>query len=814
MKTRIPPKRTAGKQGPPGKKPKARAAGVRLRVPARQPVQVKHLAQLPKYVRPKKIHPRRTLPLVKEGLEREFHSLTRQVVFHRALPVAMPLAAADELVLVTNTALTSPGTQQRASSVGEPSVAMNGQVVFYSGNWYAAMSSDGGNTFSYVDPAKSFLDADPPSSNFCCDQVVQYISQIDTFVWLMQYGPDTGDNIQRLAFASTVEVVQGHWRLFDITTHILGVSGAFMDFPDLALGSTCLYVTTNIFGSANQVGSAVIRIPFSGIQNEDVIAQPFVSMDFQSFRLAQNCGKNAFFAAHQDTSTLMLFSWDEEQSAPVSHAVGVARWIGGNGYQSRTPDGRRWLDRADPRITGATLAGNELWFAWTVDRGSNQRPRPFVQIARIDSSNLTLIENVNLFDPDSAVSYAALSTNANNEVGVSYMIGGGSRFPSHVVGILTGSRKDVVVATSDRGPLDPQSGKGEWGDYLTVRPVFPDRNLFGATGYTMKSPGDGSNQDATPRFVVFGRAGATGASLGAVGGTTTAAGPRAAGPADGNGAPITDVNSLPVVSADVAAQIKAWAMAQGGAPQAVVGVSAELLPVGLKFVTKPGVERWPVKTGTDPDVGNVGKNVINGQLLGAGIVPTTVEELIRIPRSADMTPPTSEFPDFQQRRKNPVETTIWQIEADIIALKQEADGDRHLVLQGASGQTMIGEIPTPRAPFVLASSPWLANMQAARQAVDDKLVSKLSAADFTRLDDTLVPRKSLSVQPEAMPSVPASFRTPKEDEQQAMPTFKTKVPATPVRITGVGLFDRVHGQMGVALLNGIEIHPVLKIEWL
>ena len=782
-------------------------------MPAPQPIQVKHLAQLPKYVRPKRVHPRRTLPLVREGLEREFHSMTRQVAFHRALPVLMPMAATDELALVTNTELTSPTTQQRASNVGEPSAAINDQVVFYTGNWYAAMSSDGGKTFSFIDPATAFPNADPASSNFCCDQVVQYISKIDTFVWLMQYGPDTGDNIQRLAFASTTDVVQGRWRLFDITTHILNVNGAFMDFPDLAVGANCLYVTTNIFGSANQVGSAVIRIPFSGIQSGVATAQPFVSMDLQSFRVAQNCGTTAFFAAHQDTSTLTVFSWDEAQSAPVSQAVGVARWIGGNGYQSRTPDGRRWLDRADQRITGATLAGNELWFAWSVDRGSNQRPKPFVQIARIDSSNLTLVENLNIFDADSAICYAALGTNANNEVGMSYMIGGGSRFPSHVIGILTGTRKDVVVAVSDRGPLDPQTGKGEWGDYLTVRPVFPKQNLFAATGYTMKGSGDGSNQDATPRFVVFGRAGDTGTSVVSAGGDTSTGGTGDTGGAV-DGSPISDVNSLPVVSASVAAQIKAWAMAQGTAPEVAMAMPGEALPAGLRFVTKPGVERWPVKTGTDPDVGNVGKNVINGQPLGAGIVPTTVEELIRIPRSADMTPPTSEFPDFQQRRKNPVETTIWQIEADIIALKQEADGDRHLVLQGASGQTMIGEIPTPRAPFVLASSPWLANMQAARQAVDDKLVSKLSAADFTRLDDTLVPRKSLSVQPEAMPSVPASFRTPKEDEQQAMPTFKTKVPATPVRITGVGFFDKVHGQMGVALLNGIELHPVLKIEWL
>jgi len=42
----------------------------------------------------------------------------------------------------------------------------------------------------------------------------------------------------------------------------------------------------------------------------------------------------------------------------------------------------------------------------------------------------------------------------------------------------------------------------------------------------------------------------------------------------------------------------------------------------------------------------------------------------------------------------------------------------------------------------------------------------------------------------------------------------SNVPATPVRITGVGFFDKVHGQMGVALLNGIELHPILKIEWL
>jgi hypothetical protein len=807
--------RNAEKKSPADKKSKAVITGVRLRRPSSQAIQVKHLAQLPSYRRPKRIHPRHTLPLVKEGLEREFHSTTRQVAFHRALPMLMPLAATDQLAMVTNTELAALATQQRASNVGEPSAAINGQVVFYSGNWYAAMSSDGGRTFSFIDPATAFPNANPPSSKFCCDQVVQYISQIDTFVWLMQYGPDTGDNIQRLAFATTADVVQGRWRLFDLTTQILNVGGAFMDFPDLAVGANCLYVTTNIFGPVDHVGSAVIRIPFSSIQSGQVTAQPFVSMDLQSFRVAQNCGTTAFFAAHKDTSTLALYSWDEAQSAPVPHSVGVARWIGGNGYHSRTPDGRRWLDRADPRITGATLAGNELWFAWSVDSGSNHRPKPFVQIARIDSSNLTLVENINIFDGDSAICYAALGTNANNEVGMSYMMGGGSRFPSHVIGILTGTRNDVVVATSDRGPLDPQSGKGEWGDYLTVRRVFPNESLFVATGYTMRGSGDGSNQDATPRFVVFGRASdAVGFAPGPISpppahpvGPPVISAPTTVG--DG---PVTDVNSLPTVPPDVAAAIKAACISAGQG-----AVMALLAPMGPKLVTKPGSERWPVKTGTDDDVALVGKNVIEGTNFGAGIVEATVEDLITMPRTPEMPDVTTLNPAFQSKRALPVEIVIWRIEATITALKLEADGDYHLVLQGASGETMIGEIPTPTTTFV-GNSPWLENIQVARQAVDNKLVSNLSPANFvfSPKDGMLVPRTSLSTPQMAMAEfpLPSSFVTPPEGLEITMPTFKTQVPPTRTRITGVGFFDKVHGQMGVSQANGIELHSILMIEWL
>lgn len=815
-------KKAGSKSAGNKKVPRAPRAAVRLVSPSPKAIRVKHLDVPPRYPRRERIHPRRILPRVREGKERTFHSTTREISLHLQMDLAPVIrAATDDLTVVTNTELTEPGQQQLASSVGEPSVAAKDQVVMYTGNWYAARSADGGQTFQYIDPFTAF--PDPPNLGYCCDQVVNYIASIDTFVWLLQYGPKSGpdaDNIQRLAFAKSADVVAGRWRLFDITTQSLGLAGQFMDFPDLAVGANFLYVTTNVFTPQGRgAGAVVVRIPIAGIDSGQVTAESFVSTDLDSFRVAQNCGPTAFFACHFDTSTVRVFAWDEGQAAPTPTDVGVARWIGGQGYQSRTPDGQRWLDRADPRLTGAALAGDELWFAWSVDKGSNQRPNAFVQIARIDATNLTLLENINVFDLNAATAYGALSSNSQKEVGIAYMIGGGQQFPSHMVGILTGTRRDVLIATGDRGTADAQ-----WGDYLTVRPLFPDQKLFAATGYTMKGSGDGSNRDATPRYVVFGRAGDT------VGGpppvpvpgpvppvpppTPPPAPPVPPGPLPPtpppDGGPITDVNSLPIVSPGVADQIKKAAGFTGapGVPQAVVKAAAP----GPAVLDSPGSERWPVKTGQDPDRAKVGKNVINGNDLGAGIVEATIEELISLPRPAGLEDPSKDPPEFKSVRAGVTEVTIWRIEATIIGLKHEKDGDYHLVLQGASNAEMVAEIPTPTSQFI-GDSPWLANIGQARQQVDDKLVKHLSPAAFALVNDKFVPHGALTFQPRETAHPLLSFETPKEGSGLIQPLFSTQVPPTQARITGVGFFDRAHGATGAAP-NVIELHPVLKVEWL
>jgi len=468
----------------------------------------------------KSIHPRRIIPSVQPGPHRPDPRPSSEL---RLDPRPTPLAEApqphaslavdpNKLVLVRNVELGSTADNDTASHVGEPSVASNGDIVFYTGNWYAAVSSDGGATFKYVDPFNSF--PNPEGMEFCCDQVVQYIPSIDTFVWLMQYSEKpAGGNVQRLAFAKTAEVVQGRWRLYDIHSEDLGIPNAFLDFPDLALGQKYLYVTTNVFSGNQWTASAIVRLPFAGIMSDTITAEHAVSRENFSFRVAQNTGDRAFWASHQSTSELRVFSWDEGATQVNIQDVPVASWSADD-YTSPTPGGSDWLGRADPRLTGATWKGDELWFAWGAGRGgANNRPHPYVQVARLRASDLQLLENINIWDQKSAVCYGALTSDADgSDVATSYAVGGGPINPSHVVGFLTALQANIFTAQGQRGPND-----NKWGDYLTVRRHQPDGKVFVATGYTLQETHSPSSSDAMPRFIQFGRAKNVGPVLGGAG---------------------------------------------------------------------------------------------------------------------------------------------------------------------------------------------------------------------------------------------------------------------------------------------------------
>ena len=271
-----------------------------------------------------------------------------------------------------------------------------------------------------------------------------------------------------------------------------------------------------------------------------------------------------------------------------------------------------------------------------------------------------------------------------------------------------------------------------------------------------------------------------------------------------------DVQKLAVVTSDVAARIKS------AAAQAAMPMAMQLAPAAVAAKpAKPGKERWPVKTGADPDSQRVGRNDFSG-VDSSGIVETTVEELTNFPRPDDMSDIRGFQNDYQDRRAEPVEFVIWRLKADITVVKKEADGDLHLVLQGDSGRTMVAEAPTPAPPFVVETSPWFDAMKDVRRQLAEHFGPAFAGVTFRPLDAKfLMPAGPLQ------PTVPlaVALAVPVEvppgvvDAFEALQPFESKVPRTPVTITGVGFFDRVHDQTGVAFKNGIELHPILAIEF-
>jgi len=157
-----------------------------------------------------------------------------------------------------------------------------------------------------------------------------------------------------------------------------------------------------------------------------------------------------------------------------------------------------------------------------------------------------------------------------------------------------------------------------------------------------------------------------------------------------------------------------------------------------------GVERWPVKTGTDADAGQVSLSPVQ----------TTIAQMVSLQAPAN--PPNS-------NRVVPTELTNFTIHATLTEFKLETDNDYHLVVSDGT-RTMIVEIPNPGC--VGSGSPFRPQISQARAKFDSHYVA---GASF----------QSVSVA---------------------------------VTVTGIGFFDRLHHQTGVAP-NGIELHPVLNIDF-
>lgn len=158
-----------------------------------------------------------------------------------------------------------------------------------------------------------------------------------------------------------------------------------------------------------------------------------------------------------------------------------------------------------------------------------------------------------------------------------------------------------------------------------------------------------------------------------------------------------------------------------------------------------GEERWSVKTGHDIDVRQIATTPVTASVGVLGNIPKPDQ------------PP-------EDRRVNQVEKTIYEIRTKIIAFKLEKDGDLHAIIVGDSSKTMVIEFP-----------------------------------DSTCLHGSVLESLANKARLDFLKTVPRLGR--------AGHMIHLKEPVRCL-VRGVGFFDKVHGQSGVAK-NGIELHPVL-----
>lgn len=397
-------------------------------------------------------------------------------------------------------------------------------VVLMAGNLWFKLSTDGGKTFTGIDFTKVFSE-EKTYGGWAGDPVVHYVPAIDCFLFYVQSkhtGSNPNKNVVKVAVASPVDLKthkggKAAWyRQWDFTSDTFGLGDRWMDFPDLTHDDKFLYVFTNAFTGEDFQGKLFFELPLASLKAGGTINFLFAFVNETKLTFgspAQNISGENYWAAHVNNSTLRIYSSKGTESTYAWRERTVNNWPmstkKGQDIVSAAPDSSDWVSTSH-QIIGATRVNNQVWFAWTADAGKGgaggfEFPHPHVQIAKFDlGQDYKFVEQTQVWNADHAYSYPSLTTNSDNEVGISLAWGGGTKhYGSHAVGILG----DFVVwygtasqRTSTR--LKPT----RWGDYVHVRLAYPDTRFFSAFGYAvLDDAGETPPEKAEFLYVEFGR---------------------------------------------------------------------------------------------------------------------------------------------------------------------------------------------------------------------------------------------------------------------------------------------------------------------
>ncbi len=378
------------------------------------------------------------------------------------------------------------------SQVGEPSLGQKDNTVFYTGNWYAARSTDGGTTWKYVDP---FSDM----SDMCCDQDVIYDSQHGIYLWYRQGVQDsTGQN--RMYLGVSKDALS--WWFYSIKPTNLNTAwtGVWFDYPHLALGGKYLYMTTNVF-KESFVRTVILRLDLADLSARAAPHSSYYSeTSVFNFTPVQGAKDTMYFAVHVSNSQMKIYRWPDSGSLTFFNR-NIPAWTYATSTTSTCPgpDGLNWCGRSDSRISGGYISNGVVEFHWNAGKGAGLA-YPYINAATFQESGMTYLGRPSIWSPSFAWAYGFASPSADGDIGTVAFWGGGSYYPSIAAAILGGGSTPYHFYNLKSGT----NGAEKWGDYLRDRHYSGSGTgaIWAGSGYTLQGCGSGSCIE--PRYYVFG----------------------------------------------------------------------------------------------------------------------------------------------------------------------------------------------------------------------------------------------------------------------------------------------------------------------
>jgi hypothetical protein len=401
------------------------------------------------------------------------------------------------------------------SQVNEPSTASNQDTVFYSYNWGAAISTNGGTSFSHVDPFTFFPSA---HDGFCCDQSVIYDAARDMMLWMLMYSPDaTGNNVRVAVANSRTNLRSGVWHFYDLTpsqiTYAGQAVGDWYDYPHMALNGTNLFISINIFSSADAWRATVmLRLPLTALDSGAALNYDYLAVtDRFNFTATHGAGATMYWGSHNSTSSLRIYRWTDGSGTidwdDVTHTSYPSPFVT---YSCPGPNGVNWCGRSDDRVMTGWVAGGVIGFLWNAPQGMGGFGSfgwPYIHAARFNEATRALIDEPIVSSSTNVWIYPSIGVNRRGHIAGPAYWGNGSNHPTCNVLIwddLTGGGwNNSFVRSGSHTPVTPN----RWGDYTSSRtnatPFRAPGNQWVASCHTMQ--GGGTDSNARPQYVRFGR---------------------------------------------------------------------------------------------------------------------------------------------------------------------------------------------------------------------------------------------------------------------------------------------------------------------